>query len=232
MLRPPLWPNSAGYNSCSSQQCTFCTHHKSFFPSSGTACLLQRPRKILRECKESLLPELLIQIKRVLYHNNPTKFIGHIAAEQCMQSRDFGNHASLSNSITKVENNLSKEERNKCAALFPCPLKQSSQAFISPCDVWFAKKEKTIVSFSMDLFWRHDSPPAFTNLHQHKTKLNCTTEYPWKVTSRRSIACECPLQTRRLWSSTTTLQEFSTIWNCTHKNQKTTRTPSAKHSAL
>ena len=38
------------------------------------------PYKILKECKDVLPLELLAQLKRVLHHYSPTKFVGHIVA--------------------------------------------------------------------------------------------------------------------------------------------------------
>ena len=69
--------------------------------------------KILKECKETLPPEILSQIKRVLHHCNPTKFIVRITEEQHREAR-------FSKNTTKVETIISKEERKKCVATFPC----------------------------------------------------------------------------------------------------------------
>ena len=82
------------------------------------------PYKILKECKDVLPLELLAQLKRVLHHYSPTKFVGHIAAEQLRQDHACGNHTSVSNDIPKVESTLNKEEHNTCVAVFPCWLEQ------------------------------------------------------------------------------------------------------------
>ena len=54
------------------------------------------PNKILKECKDALLPELLAQLKWFLCHCNPTKSIGRIREFQRMQSRVCVNHTSFS----------------------------------------------------------------------------------------------------------------------------------------
>ena len=82
------------------------------------------PGKMLRECKEALSLDLFTQAKRVLHYHKPTKFTGHITAEQRRQDRACGNHALVVNKIPKVESTLNKEERNKNVAVFPCWLEQ------------------------------------------------------------------------------------------------------------
>ena len=78
------------------------------------------PNKIFKECKDALPPELLAQLKLVLHHNNPTKSIGYIIAEQHRKARACGNYTSVSKPPTKLETALSKEERNKCTEAFTC----------------------------------------------------------------------------------------------------------------
>ena len=79
---------------------------------------------ILQGCKDALPPDMLTQLKRFLNHHNPIKFVCHITVEQSRQARACGNHASVENNIPKVEYALNKEERNKCASVFPCWLEQ------------------------------------------------------------------------------------------------------------
>ena len=42
------------------------------------------PDKILRECKNALHPDLLVQLKLVLHYYNPTRSIVHITVEYRM----------------------------------------------------------------------------------------------------------------------------------------------------
>ena len=67
------------------------------------------PNKTLQECKDVLPPDLRIQLKLVLNHHNPTKFVGHFKAHQRRQARACGNHASVVNNVPKVESVLNKE---------------------------------------------------------------------------------------------------------------------------
>ena len=67
------------------------------------------PDKILKECKDALLPDLIAQLKQFLHYYNPTNVAGHIKAEQLQQSRTWGNCASVSNKIPKVESTMRKE---------------------------------------------------------------------------------------------------------------------------
>ena len=75
--------------------------------------------KVLKEYKDTLSPELMSQLKQVLHYHNPKKFIGHVAADQLIQTFSCGNNASVSKNITKAENPLMKEERNKHVVVFP-----------------------------------------------------------------------------------------------------------------
>ena len=77
------------------------------------------PDKMLQKCKDALPSGLLVQLKRALNHHNPTKFVGHITAEQLRQAHAYGKCASAVNNIPKVESTLRKEERNKYVAVFP-----------------------------------------------------------------------------------------------------------------
>ena len=70
--------------------------------------------------QRSPTPDLLTLLKRLLYHHNPTKFIGHVAAHQRRQDRSNGNYPSVSKNIAKVETALSKEGRSKHAVTLPC----------------------------------------------------------------------------------------------------------------
>ena len=68
------------------------------------------PDKILRDYKDALPPELLVQLERVLHYHNPRKFIGYITVKQRRQACACGNYSSVSNSIAKVETILNNKE--------------------------------------------------------------------------------------------------------------------------
>ena len=53
------------------------------------------PEKILRSSSDALPSELLRQLKRALCHHNPSKFKGHVTADQRKQARAYGNHVSV-----------------------------------------------------------------------------------------------------------------------------------------
>ena len=82
------------------------------------------PDKILTACEAALTPDLLSQLKRVLCHHNPSKLRGHVTAQQRQEARKYGNHASVSKHLKKVEITLNKEERNKYVTVFPCWLER------------------------------------------------------------------------------------------------------------
>ena len=95
---------------------------------------------------------MLAQIKRILNHHNPTKFVGNVAAEKHWQDRAYGNNISVANNIQKVESTLNKQDRNKHVAvlshwleLFLPDLNLTPQSLIY-------KEEKVIASSSMDTF--------------------------------------------------------------------------------
>ena len=90
---------------------------------TGTVSCID-PDKIRREYKEDLPLELIAQLKRILNHHNPTRFIGHVTEEQHRKYRACGNYTSVSNNMTKVEATLNKEERNKHVAEFLCWLEK------------------------------------------------------------------------------------------------------------
>ena len=60
------------------------------------------PDTMLRECQEMLPLDLLPQIKRVLCHHNPTKFLGRIIAEERRQVCAYGSHVLVANNVSKV----------------------------------------------------------------------------------------------------------------------------------
>ena len=78
------------------------------------------PYKALQRCKDVLQLDVLVQLKRVLNHHNPTKFVGHVVGEQHRQAHAYGNHASVAKHVPKVESTLNKEELNKYVAVFTC----------------------------------------------------------------------------------------------------------------
>ena len=71
------------------------------------------PNKMIEACSAALTSDLLAQLKRVLDHNSPSKFTGHVTAEQRQEVRVCGNHASVAKRLPKVETTLNKEERHK-----------------------------------------------------------------------------------------------------------------------
>ena len=75
---------------------------------------------MLKECKDTLS----LQLKQFLHHNNPAKFIEHITTEQRIKAHAWGNYSSVSKNVTKVDNNLSKEECNKIVAALLCCLER------------------------------------------------------------------------------------------------------------
>ena len=77
------------------------------------------PEEILAKCEKALDRDLLAQLKRVLNNNNPSKFKGHATADQRKENRVYGNHASISKNIEKVNKTMNKEERNKLLGVFP-----------------------------------------------------------------------------------------------------------------
>ena len=93
-------------------------------PNRYLHSILHRPWKILRVWKDTLPPELLAQLKRVLHDYNSKKSIGHAKEDQQMQSRACGDHISVSKSTIKVETTLRKETRNKHVAVLPCWLEK------------------------------------------------------------------------------------------------------------
>ena len=60
------------------------------------------PGRIPKERKDALFPEILAQLKRILHHHSPTKFISHMTAEKRQHSRTYGNNCSASNNIPKL----------------------------------------------------------------------------------------------------------------------------------
>ena len=78
------------------------------------------PEKIIEACSAALTPNLLAQLKRILHHNNPSKFTGYVTAQQRQEARACGNHDAVAKQLHKVETTLNKEERNKCVTAFPC----------------------------------------------------------------------------------------------------------------
>ena len=66
------------------------------------------PYKALQRCKDVLQLDVLVQLKRVLNHHNPTKFVGHVTAEQIRKSCAYGNYASVEKNIPNVESTLNK----------------------------------------------------------------------------------------------------------------------------
>ena len=58
------------------------------------------------------------------YTTATSKFKGHVTADHRKQVRDYGNQDSVSKNLSKVEQTLNKEERNKHVAAFPCSLER------------------------------------------------------------------------------------------------------------
>ena len=54
--------------------------------------------KTLKGCKDAPRPDLLVRLKRVLHHHNPTKFAGHVM-KKSRQDHAWCNHSSASNNI-------------------------------------------------------------------------------------------------------------------------------------
>ena len=61
------------------------------------------PDKTIQECKDALPPDLLVELKLVLNHHNPTKFVGYFIVYQRLKSYACGISASVVNIIQKVE---------------------------------------------------------------------------------------------------------------------------------
>ena len=74
--------------------------------------------KILRHHKQALPLDPLAQLKRVLNHHNPNKFIGHVEADYRRQARTYDDHHSISKNTTKLDATLTKEECKNLAAAF------------------------------------------------------------------------------------------------------------------
>ena len=55
--------------------------------------------KRLKECKDTLPPELITQLKRALYYHSITMPIDRITLEQRMQACFWSNHSSISKKI-------------------------------------------------------------------------------------------------------------------------------------
>ena len=88
------------------------------------SALYRDPKEILSKCAQALDNDLLQQLRRVLHNNNPSRFIGHVTAEQRAENRAYGNHSSISKNMRKVEKTMNKEERNKFVGVFPCWLER------------------------------------------------------------------------------------------------------------
>ena len=91
------------------------------------------PEKIPKAFSAVLTPDLLAQLKRVLHHNNLSKFAVHVTANQRQEAYSYGNHSSVAKHLSKVEVTLSKEKRNKHVTAFPCWLERFYPSlFITP----------------------------------------------------------------------------------------------------
>ena len=85
------------------------------------------PDKVLKAFSAVLTPELLIQLKHVLHHHNPSKLAGHVTAKKSQEAYACGKHASVTKHLAKVEDTLRKEEHNKHVTTFPCWLEHFFQ---------------------------------------------------------------------------------------------------------
>jgi len=110
--------------------------------------LYRNPDEILSKCKEALDNDLLTQLERVLYNNNPSRFQGHASAQQRSESRVYGNHSSIAKNMKKVEKTMNKEERNKFVGVFPCWLERFlPHIYITPQDLLVKPRKKDRLVF-------------------------------------------------------------------------------------
>ena len=131
------------------------------------------PEKMLQECKDALPPYLIAELKRVMNHHNPTKFVVHVIIEQHRKARAYDNHASVANNIPKVECSLNKEYRNKNVAVFPCWLERFFQHLYLTPQGLIGKESKSDRLVFDGSFLETPFLPASMNLRQQQTKWNC-----------------------------------------------------------
>ena len=75
---------------------------------------------MIQDYKDTLPPDLITQLKRVLKHYNPIECLGYVTVEQRIQDRVYGSYVSVAINVPKVDSTLNKEERNKHVAVLPC----------------------------------------------------------------------------------------------------------------